>query len=212
MLYAVIHSWLSCCAWMHPVLDSTCAFGRSTGRELQLHKAFQFHRGYYSPGLGIWWDELSLGILQQVFEPSFGKHCQLLTLGAFLPAYHVKQHTWVFRLNSLFCAELFPWHKKEKSCPEHLPECSACYPWLSGKVAGEILWNKALFHGWLVESWHGPQQKCINRKAVNQLRNKPYGLQLSCALPTGDNRSTCHLRCPVTTISELLIRFLESKK
>lgn len=72
---------------------------------------------------------------------------------------------------------------------------SACYLWLSGKVAGKILWNWALFHAWLVDSRHGSQQNCINRKAANQLRNKPYVSELSCALPTRGSRSICHLRC-----------------
>lgn len=70
----------------------------------------------------------------------------------------------------------------------------------------------ALFHGWLVDSWLGSQQNCINRKAVNQLRNKPYGSELPCALPTRGSRSICHRRCPVTTISELLTGLLQSKE
>lgn len=102
--------------------------------------------------------------------------------------------------------------RRKRNALKHLSECSACYSWLSGKVAGKILWNWALFDGWLVDSWHGPQQNCINRKAANQLRNKPYGSQLSCALSTRGSRSICHLRCPVTTISELLTGFWQSKE
>lgn len=102
--------------------------------------------------------------------------------------------------------------RRKRNALKHLPECSACYLWLSGKVAGQILWNWASFHGWLVDSWHGPQQNCINRKAVNQLRSKPYGSELSCSLPTRGSRSICHLKCPVTTISEMLTGFLQSKE
>lgn len=111
-----------------------------------------------------------------------------------------------------FCAGLFLDTRRKRPDLKHHPECSACYPRLSGKVAGQIPWNRALFHSWLVESYQVPQQNCINRNTVNQLRNKPYGSELSHALPTRDNRSICHLRCPVTTASGLLTRFLESKE
>lgn len=192
MVCAVTLSWVSCCAWVQQVLDSTCVcLVTPLGKSYSLHKAFGWHRKSQSPELGIWQDKLFLGVLQLVLDSSFGKYCQSFWPQEPFSSQTVKNNNpeSECRTTSMIQEEKGrPWNTFQSAV-------SACYLWLSGKVAGKILWNWALFHAWLLDSQHGSQQNCINRKAANQLRNKPYGSELSCALPTRGSRSICHLRC-----------------
>lgn len=60
--------------------------------------------------------------------------------------------------------------------------------------------------GWLTHGMDLSRSSLIGKQQIS------YGSELSCALSTRGSRSICHLRCPVTTISELLTGFRQSKE
>lgn len=103
-------------------------------------------RGCHSPELGIWQEKL------------FGESCSwyliphLESTDRFWPK-EVFSSKNIKNNNPESVQSCLHEIRRKRNALKHLPECSACYLWLSGKVTDQILWNWSFVSqlvGWLM--------------------------------------------------------------